>query len=227
MHHSVCSDCEGQGTQKTCLALEVYGNLCHSMNGMEECSQFKALCTEAPKLPLCQGLPSHRSGNTLPQPSMIMYFHSGFREYFLLESFVPASHGQYVGFCCIVFLVAIAYEFLISLGQSWERKSLKRVHLQREQDNHPNTASTSYTAPLLSWAGGADGNDSLYIIARFRRAAIKGLIRFTTVSISYLLMLLSMTFNIGIFLSIVFGLGIGSALTSFFSISSIGESECC
>lgn len=236
MYHDVCSDCVEANGPKTykneiCKPLEVYGSLCHSMPRMPDCDQFHLLCADAPKLPLCQGLPSHpptgRAGT--PPPSMIMYFHSGFREYFLFDYLVPSSHGEYIGYCFAVFLMAVLYEFLVTFGQKWARTDQSRVSVPGSSINppdHPNDSSSS-SAPLLVQDRALETFQQSYIYLNIQRAIIRGTIRFITASVSYLLMLLSMTFNIGIFLSIMLGLGVGSGLTTFYYPTVLNSAECC
>ncbi|KAI9329388.1 Ctr copper transporter family-domain-containing protein [Zopfochytrium polystomum] len=140
---------------KPCDAFAVYAQLCAVMPGMEQvnylngseppntpkpsttephppqlnqCSTFRALCAATPRFPLCPGAPTDDDNSDLPPPppAMKMFFHGGTREYFLLESWVPASRGQFAAACVAVAVAAVAYEWMLAAAASGRARRGRR-----------------------------------------------------------------------------------------------------
>ncbi|KAI8927227.1 Ctr copper transporter family-domain-containing protein [Entophlyctis helioformis] len=119
-----CEKCAGGGM---CPGFDVYGQLCLAMPGMSQCQEWKQLCHAEPSLPVCPQTDGEGDGGNngddrhAPRgPTMKMFFHFGYRDYVLVESWVPQTAGSYAIACAFCFVLAVAYEALLALGAHLE-----------------------------------------------------------------------------------------------------------
>ncbi|KAJ3271542.1 hypothetical protein HK104_004680, partial [Borealophlyctis nickersoniae] len=118
-------------------------------------------------------------------PVMKMYFHGGISDYVLMESWVPRTGAHYAAAWVSTFLLSILYE-ATSAAQFVVEDRRARMELS--------------SSTLPSW--------SHTIIA----GILRGLVRIWMASLAYILMLIVMTYNVGLFFAAVVGLGVGAAV---------------
>lgn len=124
---------------------------------------------------------------------MKMFFHTGVSEYILFQSWVPHNESEYTIACFVMFLVAFIYEALVTLHVILEVKWL--VKDKRAACFPAMIDDSKFTYSLYI--------SSLSIIIK------RGVLKFISATIGYSMMLVIMTFNIGLFFSIVSGLTLG------------------
>ncbi|CAM0136460.1 unnamed protein product [Umbelopsis sp. WA50703] len=176
------------GGYPQCDILSTYANLCISMPDMEQCSAYTSMCTSTPSFSLCT---SSNSADT--PPSMIMYFHRGIHEYILFKDWVPANDGEYAGAWFAIFFAAVFYQGLAVIRSNCEGYWLI------------NAQSNNGKFKLF-------GTEGYYSWKKVRVDFSRLIFTFVESTISYALMLVTMTFNVGLFFAVVTGLAVGSFL---------------
>jgi len=191
-----CSKCNS--LYNNCDLLTVYSNLCKSMPYMTQCVDWNQFCDLIPRWSLC----SYDAGDS--PPPMRMYFHLGFLDYVLFEKWVPRNKTQYIGTWLGVFIIALLYEVIKVLRwwleQKWE-KDKEAYQLQLSiQENEMNDVppDTSLLEKNLQ--------APFYWSIDFPRALMHALEVFW----GLIVMLIAMTFNVGLFASILAGAFTGS-----------------
>ncbi|KAJ2960412.1 hypothetical protein NQZ79_g4260 [Umbelopsis isabellina] len=175
------------GGYPQCDILTTYANLCTSMPDMEQCSTYKSICNSTPSFSLC----ASSNGSGLP-PSMTMYFHRSIREYILFKDWVPANESQYAGAWFAIFFTAIFYQALSVIRSNCEAYWLL------------NAAKASKGKVKLF------GSDGYFSGKKLVVDVLRMIFTFVESTISYALMLVTMTFNIGLFFAVVTGLAFGA-----------------
>jgi len=187
-----------------CDYLSSYSNLCTQMPTMTQCNAWNGYCaiTDIAEWPICPGSPSN------PQPVMMMYFHWSILDYVLFEKWVPRTVWQYSMSLLAIFIFAILHEGLKAARQVLEEKWRRRF------------SSVDATTPMLQKPVNSDGYYSEH--ARFAPFSLsvdvpRALLRFVETLAHFLLMLVAMTFNVGLFLAVVVGAGVGALIFGRFS----------
>ncbi|KAJ1551265.1 hypothetical protein HK405_014852 [Cladochytrium tenue] len=192
---------------------------------MEQCAKFASLCTATPDFPLCPGAPVPPGGSrpVLPPPAMKMYFHAGYAEYLLLRPLVPRSAAQFAAACLAIFAAAIAHEWLAAARRpggvpadapaahvwAWMRARWLAVVFP------PSIAATLEDSdPLLPAAAVAARRAHLAPGPLSRGRVPRAASRLAAVSLSYALMLLVMSYNVGLCAAVVLGIAVGDYLFS-------------
>lgn len=121
---------------------------------------------------------------------MRMYFHTGIRDYVLFHSWVPSTLTAYI--------LAIAATALGGVVSAW----LRAVRVVYEAHAWARASGGWEHAPLL------------------RRNTGRALIVVISSAVDYLLMLIAMTFNVGLFVAVILGLGVGTLLFGHWGRSS-------
>ncbi|RKO91583.1 Ctr copper transporter family-domain-containing protein [Blyttiomyces helicus] len=170
-----------------CDVLGTYALLCQAMPGMSQCGQWAAMCASNPALSYCA-----TGDSSSAPPLMRMFFHTGLADYVLFESWVPRTNGQFTGAFIAIFLAAFLYEGYLAYNALLEASWAKSVRTFPGTDDAPAPAS------LLK--------------ERLVRAGIRFASRFIGATAAYALMLITMTFNVGLFFAVVVGLAVGSAV---------------
>lgn len=159
--------------------------LCTSMPGMASCAGWEAWCRlpgASESLPAyCAGVPAPGGGGV----PMRMYFHTGWRDYILFESWVPHSLTSYLLACVGVVCAAVLSVALRGVRAIFEVQ---------------NALSGRRAAPPESRT------------AILRANAVRALLVTVSTALDYALMLVAMTFNAGLFLCVCGGLGFGTLL---------------
>ncbi|KAJ3075205.1 hypothetical protein HDU98_008931 [Podochytrium sp. JEL0797] len=248
---SICTEmsmdgCELCTSGGQCDWFGVYSRLCVAMPEMEQCRQFEALCHETSEFPLCPGAeePEDPSWGRLP-PVMKMYFHFGISEYILFKPWAPHTAVQYVISCVFLFGFAVGYEWVLHFQKRWERRNLKRYQellvvsrkrgvrgsgLDQGSASSSRVAETQGLLDARPALAAADGRMEMARI-RFKKAGL----RIGSSCVGYSLMLVWMTYNVGLCVSVVLGYGVGSFMFYFegLEVGDVvgdvegGEEDCC
>ncbi|KAJ3217430.1 hypothetical protein HK099_005471 [Clydaea vesicula] len=208
-----CSSCMQNGVSlPTCNLFKTYGNLCLQMP-MNECNEWKKMCDSSPDLTsFCTSAveddtppssPTNKDSSANKEvfqiPDMLMFFHSGPVDYILFKSLVPQNSLHYAIAIVILFFLAVFYEWLhvfsILKEEEWKLK------------NYP-AICYPYKPLNLKEVKEEDENNSQYIGLKI--LLLRGLFKFLLTTLSYSLMLIVMTFNIGYFFAIIIGYTVGT-----------------
>lgn len=186
-----CEKCKQD--DQHCDFLEVYGHLCIQMPDMSQCSKWHSLCEVVPDWPICGG--SDHDHNT--PPTMRMYFHMGIKDYVLFKEWVPTTSLAYFGTWVAVFVIAIIFDgikFIRSrLEKRWAQSAL------RLGDN----------GVVIE-----DRGEKFRPSVDFFRSSLQALETLW----GYAVMLIAMTFNVGLFLAVVAGSFVGTMLFGRFIV---------
>jgi len=192
-----CEQCTGGG-MVPCDVLQVYSDLCLSMPDMNQCADWHSVCTLVPTWPICTG----EGSATVPQ--MRMYFHIGVLDYVLFSEWVPRTNLQYAGTWFAIVILAILFDLFryirLQLEKKWERDLINYNTSINEPSCHEemeplNAKVSSNIAPF-----------------RAQVDIPRSLLQFVETGWSLLLMLVAMTFNVGLFLAICVGAAIGTLI---------------
>ncbi|KAJ3300741.1 hypothetical protein HK104_006039 [Borealophlyctis nickersoniae] len=180
-----------------------------SMSGCEKCviqpgasyaecdllGVYSGLCKSMPGMSQCgewksmcratPGLGFCQQDASQDAPVMKMFFHTGISDYVLLENWVPRNGGQYAGAWIGTFLLGLVFEITTTLHYLLEAR---RTRYELEAVT---PLSKSYTVMI---------------------AVTRGLIRMWVAFLAYILMLVVMTYNVGLFFAAIVGLGAGAAV---------------
>jgi hypothetical protein len=198
-----CSSCKINSAVSSkyldCDQLKVYSDLCIAMPEMNECATWKSMCASSDSaLPYCK---ADISSPTFA-PTMKMFFHTGFSEYVLFKEWVPKNQIQYSVACLGLFILSIFYEGLVAFHSiceaKWTKSSRDAACFPAKLPNGIPDDSTliAFTSP--HWKKGLG--------IAFGRAGFK----FVNATLGYALMLVTMTFNVGLYFSVVSGLAAGT-----------------
>jgi copper transporter 1 len=207
MYMEPCSKCTKQGKMLQCDLLQVYSDLCLSM-WMEGCEQWESMCKVIPDWPLCASSPGDE------MPMMKMYFHDGILDYVLFKEWVPRNWWQYTLTIIAIIVLGMFYELLKVVRSIWEGYMSKRKEaemlgfdIQREDDadlreGHSHHHHHHESRAMTVWEC-IKGWDWKVEIPRATMAFVETLI-------GLVLMLVAMTFNVGLFLAVCAGAFFGS-----------------
>eukprot|EP01133_Synstelium_polycarpum_P001078 gene1078-1222_t len=213
MSMEACSACPVSATKPgsymNCDLLETYSTLCQQMPGMSQCPAWKSLCAKGTAMvssPLAENFCTPPVSKQTPM--MRMFFHTGILDYVLFKDWVPRTNGQYAGYWFAIFFAAILFEVEKTLRSIFERKQeavrTKNLDINGSDDSNTGTyVGTGYfkgTFPEFNW----------------KIDIIRGFMHGFELTLSYLLMLVAMTFNVGLFFSVIAGTIVGNILVGRF-----------
>jgi len=182
MSMAACSKCSSTqfAMGLPCEVLQVYSDLCVNMPNMQECAKWQAICNLVPDWPIC------KAGTTLG-PIMRMYFHTDYWDYVLFEQWVPSTSGYYAGTWFLVMLFAVLFEFFKLYRTNMERKWAIKIDPEESQSLTLNGGSFSFPhfRPQVDFA--------------------RAILHFVEVAWGLLIMLVVMTFNLGLFFAVCVG----------------------
>jgi len=191
-----CEECTGE-KMIPCDVLRVYSDLCLSMPDMNQCADWHSVCALVPTWPICTG-----EGSTTV-PEMRMYFHVGVLDYVLIREWVPRNNLQYAGTWFAIVLLAVLFDFFrylrFQLEKKWVRDLVKEASINDpscHEELEPLTGKV--ISPIVSF--------------RLQVDVPRALLQFVETGWSLLLMLVAMTFNVGLFLAICVGSAIGTLI---------------
>jgi Ctr copper transporter family len=207
---SICSEMNMDGCEecigKPCNSFQIYNKLCTSMPGMSQCDAFLNLCARHKDLSFC----SQSLENDLG-PVMKMYFHFGYQDYILFKFWIPNSLFTFMLSCIFCILMGIGYEYLLYQNVVMEQK-----WAAIKEDDAPDSPSSE---PLLVRRIAKPSN---------KIKVFRALMRMVTVTGAYACMLVVMSYNVGLVLSIVLGLGIGAFIWGdIIDLAGLEKEHCC
>jgi len=148
---------------------------------------------------------------------MGMTFHGGFKEKILFEQWNPQTVGAFIGSWFLIFFVAVLYEGLKTVRDHLAKREAHRQHAEQNHRQSPlmSDQDQQYERPNNSEVLPRVRTEN----ARHKRARllsshhiIQTVLHILQMGISYLLMLIAMTFNIYLFLAVILGAGLGHLL---------------
>jgi len=191
---SICMEMDMDGCSKCanetagCDWLQVYSDLCLMMPEMSQCSAWKQMCLAIPAWPLCAI--SSEAPNDVVQ--MRMYFHTDYRDYILFKEWVPKDNTQYALSVLAVFTISVIYEFLKMIRSIAERR---------------------WERMYMGYAPIGDGVRGVFFAPfRFAVDVPRALLQFIEVMWGLFVMLIAMTYNVGLVVTIGVGAAVGTLL---------------
>jgi copper transporter 1 len=194
----VCRISSAGATYSECDLLGTYSKLCIAMPNMSQCSDWNQMCTQSPSLDYCKVGGSNG-------PSMKMYFHTDISTYILFQNWVPQNTTQYVlsWFACL--MAAIFYEALQVFVSFMELKwAPKLVELDSKGSVFGEQTTRKPISPFAHVCGISQG------VPGILQSLCRAVLRMVSTTLGYALMLIAMTFNVGLFFAVIAGFGIGS-----------------
>ncbi|XP_039492551.1 high affinity copper uptake protein 1 [Drosophila santomea] len=157
---------------------------------------------------------------------MIMVFHAGHCERILWRGWVASTVTEFVLSALAIFLVSFLYEALKFLRQQLARREARKeserlATEQRRKNEAPAAGGCCSETPL------AEPREQTYWQRLFASTHIvQSVLNLLQIVISYLLMLIFMTFNYWLCLAVILGLGLGYFFFGW-NKKNPDESECC
>jgi len=176
----------------SCTELQRYGELCKEMGGGEECRGWEILCKKIPNWSICTNGP----GDIIPE--MKMFFHWGWYDYILFKGWIPYNQLTYAISFIAVFFIALLHEGYKALKEKLLMKWKSNYERIATEENSVNTIS-----PQLVY------RDTKY---DWKREIPGAIYKSIDMALHYLIMLIAMTFNAGLFIAIILGYGVGHIL---------------
>lgn len=182
---SICSDMNMSGCQK-----------CKDDSNCDLLKVYSELCLSMPDMKQCSvhkelcrevsefSICKNVDKNNNQTPVMRMYFHTGLADYILFKGWVPHTGAQYFGSFLVIVLLGIIYELIGTIRSRLEQ----------------NWSQKDISVPCK------------YSFLQFKTDTLRGCLRMVEILISYLLMLIAMTYNVGLFFAVVIGFGLGTFL---------------
>ncbi|KAI9584902.1 high affinity copper uptake protein 1 [Glossina fuscipes] len=160
---------------------------------------------------------------------MIMTFHGGHCERILWNGWVASTVAEFVFSALAIFLMAFCYETLKYL-----REYILRQTVRKEAERVALEMQAKTTNPPAHTSGGGCPRSTMAEIQEKSYAQrvfstphlIQTILNAIQIFISYLLMLIFMTFNYWLCLAVVLGLGVGYFFFGWIK-QEVYESECC
>ncbi|CAF2928165.1 unnamed protein product [Rotaria sp. Silwood2] len=149
----------------------------------------------------------HNCHGTSDQHSMMkMYFHASFTETILFEPWKTTSISIFICSWIFIFILGILYEEIREIRLNLEEEQLiersispnERGEQELECMNIETIESARHTKQKIS--------------PRYSERALHGILYAIHLILGYILMLIAMTFNVYLFLAIIFGIGTGHLL---------------
>ncbi|XP_017142377.1 high affinity copper uptake protein 1 [Drosophila miranda] len=169
---------------------------------------------------------SDDSTSTAKSCPMIMVFHAGHCERILWRGWVASTVTEFVLSAIAIFVVSFLYEALKFLRQHLARRVARKeaermAEEQRRKNDNPSGCTGCSDAPL------AEAREKSYWQRLLDSThIIQSLLNLLQIVVSYLLMLIFMTFNYWLCLAVVLGLGFGYFFFGW-NKKTPDESECC
>ncbi|XP_065371579.1 high affinity copper uptake protein 1 [Calliphora vicina] len=161
---------------------------------------------------------------------MIMTFHAGHCERILWNGWVASTVTEFVFSALALFLVAFLYEALKFVREYFLRQTVKRESERvaaELQSKNGGAAGTSSNGQSACHGNMPEIRQKTYMEKIFAKPhIIQSLFNLVQIIISYLLMLVFMTFNYWLCLAVVLGLGVGYFFFGWIK-QDVYESECC
>lgn len=197
-----CSTCT---SRKACAdPLGTLSQVCLGMPGMAQCAQFTAMCTaDAGGETFTTLCGDDGSGGP---PPMKMYLHAAMSEMILFRAWAPVTNGAYIGSCIAIIVLGVLVQALKALRVRCEAGWAAAMHVPccgPEPDEAMDDGG---------WFGTTVAGRLGFGPGQLRRNATRSIFTGVVVFFDYMLMLIVMTFNIGIIVSATLGFAIGALL---------------
>ncbi|KAF9960757.1 hypothetical protein BGZ70_008500 [Mortierella alpina] len=199
----------------SCDTLGTYAILCKAMPEMHQCATWKKMCSASDlSFQSSEYCAAGVGGPEMDPPQMRMFFHLGFADYVLFESWVPRNQSQYVGTWFALFFITLLFVTIQTYHASLEARWAEEQALAAE------TTKSDLSAPLT--AGGARSSSILihwvhlwrqpWTLQEAKQNIVRAVLTFVETTLGYALMLVTMTFNVPLFFAVIVGLTIGSVI---------------
>jgi solute carrier family 31 (copper transporter), member 1 len=157
-------------------------------------------------------------------PYMRMYFHTGLVEYVLFKGWVPRTGWQYALSWIFVAFITIFGLFLKSCRHHYDQMLRQKEVERSSQEEHPLLAKIAVANKSV--------NPNVFRAVfpqrkHFKVNAIRMLYVIPIVTIDFLVMLVAMTFNVGLFIAVVTGYALGTLLFGHGLEFLDNELDCC
>jgi len=214
-----------------CDTLGTYAILCKAMPEMSQCSTWKSMCTASASSLSFEQSEYCAAGVGSPEmnpPKMRMYFHTGFEDYVLFETWVPRSLGQYIGTWFALFFLTLFYQTIATyrtgLDIQWAEQLAAEIEKSKMEFSEPLT-TVSTNSNKTKYAEGPSSSNSILMswvymwrqpwsVREVRQNLIRSVLMFVETTLGYALMLVTMTFNVALFFAVILGLCVGSVVFS-------------
>ena len=123
----------------------------------------------------------------------------------------PLQYGLTVLFCLAL---ALVYEALQAWMQILELKWSEELVAAEKQTNNNEVMNKAFMHEAKDKGAKAIKNIGGYMQGKtgFKVALLRGILRTVSITLSYFLMFIAMTFNMGLFIAVVCGFGLGTFL---------------
>jgi copper transporter 1 len=205
----MCSEMPKMKACKSCSSgdcdepfTSAFAPLCASMPGMHECTAWKALCQKMQE-PLVKKLWKCPQDDTEDPPPMRMFLHFSTVDYILFSWWVPRDYRSYVLACGFCLLFGAASSTLRIFRTRYE------AAMSTADDSNKSGEPQWFSPPSLG--------------TNAKRACLLAMVSM----IDFLLMLIVMSFNVGLILCCVGGLACGHFMFSHMTPRKSVPSCCC
>ncbi|CAF4035599.1 unnamed protein product [Rotaria sp. Silwood2] len=163
---------------------------------------------------------------------MAMTFHGGYKEQILFDQWYTQTSGAFVASWFAVFFVAVLYEGLKTFRDALARRDICETCTSTENRQHalirPDDRQDERSGENDLVSPNRTENRSTYRVRLLSVShLIQTLLHILQMALSYLLMLVAMTFNTYLFFAIVLGAGLGHFLFGWRRSSVIDYNEHC
>ena len=181
MSMSECSKCSGTSIS-TCDLLSVYSNICLSMPTMSGCVDWTDMCLSISEWSYCSSSGSSTTNMNMNM-NMAMYFHTTLSETILFQNWTPHNGEQYFGTLVAIFVIVFFLDGLVTLWAYlewvWSFRASGFIEARIKKNLYP--------------------HQEFNLVSDLTRAFL----RTSVLVLSYFLMLIAMTLNVGYFVAIM------------------------
>ena len=184
------------------------------MPDMSQCTGYSAMCSSAAGATFTS-LCTDASGSSLPP--MRMYMHTAWTEVILFKGWVPTNKGEYIASCLAMIAGAILVQFLKSLRLRVEARwaAEMRTSCAAPEAAPGKQLVVDEGCPGCAGPPPPPGLWSGWVATSWpqaRRNAVRSAFTGIVVFLDYMLMLVVMTFNVGLIVSTTLGFMLGARL---------------
>lgn len=153
---------------------------------------------------------------------MSMTFHAGFKEQILFEQWSTNTVGGFIGSWIAIFVVAVLYEGLKTVRDQLARRELTKSN---EQTNNPSVVQDNDNNLISGVKVEHARGNRVRLLSTYH--FLQTFLHILQMGISYLLMLIAMTFNVYLFLAVILGAGLGHLLFGWRRTTILDRNEHC
>eukprot|EP00210_Caulerpa_lentillifera_P003593 g3428.t1 len=208
-----CGQCPSQGAA-CAQTLSTMAELCYTMPSMSFCRDYRRFCSATND---AFGSFCDLDSNDY-LPPMRMYFHTGQRDIILFREWIPESTTGYVLSFFAVVIMGILVQALKALRTKLEGYWHRRIIAEKKGDcpicvqNRPGQDCDPACQEQCGDKCGQDStlsNPTTNPQSIVKRNTIRAILTSVTAIFDFALMLVAMTFNVGLFIAVITGLAIG------------------